>query len=287
MEEEKIYELNKHKKWRFYDIVEKSKSRKSLFDNLIWTYRYDNLEKDKEEITTMRKALEYLWLFAWNETFFAEFYKKKFWSLNASWRSSMHDRRIELYTDRKFVKYHEYWHHISEFNKKTMWWYSSYKNSKQQLRNTVFNEWFTELWAYLCCKNEQWWKYKINHWAKYDEYVNFILKIIDLINIKNPELSKEYIYKDMMKWYFIKWYKWLNLIYKTFGKDIIKEITNLYDRDVIYDKQKRWFNYTNIDKLIDIYYNKFWFNSIQESRKYFNYKNKPSNELLEISWIQR
>lgn len=82
----------------------------------------------------------------------------------------------------------------------------------------------------------------------------------------------------MMRWYIIKWYKWLNLFYQAFGKNFIKWFMWLSTSES--DKIK-------LIELIGNNYDKLWFENLESAMIYFDKKNPPSREIGNIIGIER
>lgn len=161
--------------------------------------------------------------------------------------------------------FHELAHYIS--NK----WYKS--------KWDFLNECFTEIFAYRCCKKMKWKNEKLNWWHYWS--INIISKMIELISIK-ISIKPEYILDYMIRWYFAKWNKWLNLFYKVFWKSFLKSLMLLWT-----EKKEDLENYKKMIINLSKWYREFWFNSNHEFLKYFDSSNKPSKEISDIIWIER
>lgn len=163
-----------------------------------------------------------------------------------------------------FMVFHELIHHISEkfWNKQRSWYRKDY---------LFLNEWFTDILAYRANKILTWNNVKIIK-SSYAYEVKYIAKLIDYIS-KDTLESHEYIYKYLARWYFIKWYKWLNIFYKSFWWEFVKKILELN----IYEENKSI-------KYLNKYCTKSFFEKIIQ---YLTLDIKPSKEVGDIMGIER
>ena len=81
----------------------------------------------------------------------------------------------------------------------------------------------------------------------------------------------------MMRWYLIKWYKWLNLFYQAFGKDFLKWMMELWTNNQ--DKSK-------FAKLVEENYKQLWFDNPEAAKDYFDTKDPPSIEMRDMMGIK-
>ena len=206
------------------------------------------------------------------------------------WESNSGVRKITIeksFTwDHYFYKHifiHEFLHHICEM-------FFVYKNKVHNMNNwywfvkkgwSFLTEWFTDLLTYkiLCKIQGQKQKYTEENW-KILWYTNQIQTITKLMPLISQKLNKspEYIYNYMMRWYLIKWYKWLNLFYQAFGKNFLKWVMELWTDEE--DEIK-------FIKLVEEDYKQLWFDNPKSAKEYFDHKNKPSQEIGDIMGIER
>lgn len=170
----------------------------------------------------------------------------------------------------KHTFYHEYWHHI---------WELIYSKNKDQ-RNSWYkwdyiNECFAECFAYMCIYKELWVKTNIMEFP--NSCIYQIIDTLKLIILASKKLNIDIldIYNYMLRWYFMKWYKWLNLFYHAFWGDFLQWFMCLWtnEKDEI-----------NFIKLSKRYYKNLWFQNKDEVEYYFAHQNIPQL-ILDHIWI--
>lgn len=200
---------------------------------------------------------------------------------NSKWETFILKREIEICKSTLSTKFvfektlmHELFHHIWE----VLVIYSDEEvlinNWYWHLKWIFITEWITELLThkalfYLYNENNP-----IIYW--YPFQIESIAKLIDLAS-KKLNKSQEYIYNYIMRWYLIKWNKWLSIFYNAFGRDFLKWLMELWTDES--DKIK-------FIELVKNNYDKLWFSTQEEAVDYFDPNNKPSQEIGDIMGIE-
>lgn len=208
--------------------------------------------------------------------------KDKNWHTKIRWYSESKDRSMYflLWSEDGYIFYHEYGHHIWEQQKiknfewydyDIAWWYTS------RLWSAFVDEAFTELFAYWCQKLEKWKNSNLDPNINYNFHVKSITQLMR-IAAKKINKSNEYIYNYMMRWYLIKWNKWLSIFYNAFGRDFLKWLMELWS------KQE---NKILFIRLVEKYHFILWFSNARSAAKHFDISTNPSQEIGDIAGINR